>query len=185
MRSKENKLRKVIASIALWVFGATQILQWVAYANSFNIEWIDMSVINNSSSNNWGWTSWWWASWWGWSSKMDITYKMAQSALMSFTQQLVANWQKFILRDLNWDWVAEVISYKIAKWKQFSTTQWGYLEEITIYKFADWVYQSSVTISKVWSKKLSDFYVNLFKIKEWKKKDILVVWTAETKPWYF
>lgn len=100
---------------------------------------------------------------------------MAQSALMSFTQQLVANWQKFILRDLNWDWVAEVISYKIAKWKQFSVNDWWYLEEITIYKFADWVYQSSVSLNSISWIPLNRYFIRLFKISDWNKKDIKVI----------
>jgi len=107
MKKKENKFKKVIASIALWVFGATQILQWVTYANSFNIEWIDMNVINNSSTNNWGWTNWW--------EVIKKLYKIEQmkasrSALSEFWGKLDQN-TKYIIYNVNNDWALNIITF--------------------------------------------------------------------------
>jgi len=188
MKRKENKFKKVIASIALWVFGVTQILQWVTYANSFNIEWIDMSVINNSSTNNWGWNwnSWWWASWISAENiSVAVTQALAkaqqnnlQTEALSKTLQTIESslnnsiWEFYTIWDYDWDWIKDIYLFK--DW-------WRNKVDIYQYTYSDWIYlrkKIATLTTRNTSRDRSKWTKNLLKsIKVYKE----IIW--KTKDW--
>ena len=183
MKRKENKFKKVIASIALWVFGATQILQWVAYANSFNIEWIDMNVINNSSSNNWGWTNWWWVSQNATATlQWTIEYKLAESTLLTLVKDLISKWIVYKIWDINNDNVPDLV---VENWKCLNIRIWPTYEIAKDNKgrtcFPKWNWWWFIK-DKDWKSKLMSIEYNyLHKSKTWSIKLVDIDWQKTSK----